>query len=118
SWQRSHYGFRVDTGHFLFGRVPGNFVLATHVTFRPVHQYDQAGLMVRLSPTSWLKTSVEHEPGPTNRLGVVVTNGGYSDWSTQDVPADLREIWLRVQRSDADYLVEWSTDGANWSQLR
>jgi regulation of enolase protein 1 (concanavalin A-like superfamily) len=117
-WQRTHYGFRVDTGHFLFARMPGSFVLTTHVRFRPVHQYDQAGLMVRLSPTSWLKTSVEHEPGPTNRLGVVVTNGGYSDWSTQDVSGDLLELWFRVTRTGPDYLVASSVDGEHWSQLR
>ncbi len=117
-WQRTHYGFRVDSGHFLFARVPGSFELKTHVRFRPVHQYDQAGLMVRLSPTTWLKTSVEHEPGPANRLGVVVTNGGYSDWSTQDVPGDLLELWFRVTRTGPDYLVAFSLDGKQWSQLR
>src|SRR6202030_262977 len=73
---------------------------------------------LRLSADCWLKTSIEHEPGPTNGLGVVVTNAGYSDWSTQDVADDLREIWLRVERTGADYLVESSTDGSNWSQLR
>jgi regulation of enolase protein 1 (concanavalin A-like superfamily) len=48
----------------------------------------------------------------------VVTNAGYSDWSTQDVPGELHEIWLRVERSGADYQVESSTDGSQWSQLR
>ncbi len=117
-WQRTHYGFQVDNGHFLFAEVAGSFTLTTHVTFQPVHQYDQAGLMVRLSPECWLKTSVEHEPGPTNRLGVVVTNAGYSDWSTQDVPADLHQLWLRVGRTGADYLVQSSVDGTSWLQLR
>ena len=51
-------------------------------------------------------------------LGGVVTSAGYSDWSTQDVPGSLREIWLRLERTGADYLVESSTDGTNWSQLR
>ena len=37
--------------------------MTAHVAFNPVHRYDQAGLMVRVSPTCWLKTSVEHEPG-------------------------------------------------------
>jgi regulation of enolase protein 1 (concanavalin A-like superfamily) len=117
-WQRTHYGFEVDNGHFLHTQVSGPFRMATRVRFEPAHQYDQAGLMVRLSAECWLKTSIEHEPGPTNRLGVVVTNAGYSDWSTQDVPGDLYEIWMRVERSGADYLVESSTDGTNWSQLR
>ena len=98
-WQRTHYGFQVDNGHFLFAEVAGPFRLATQVRFEPAHQYDQAGLMVRLSADCWLKTSVEHEPGPINRLGVVVTNAGYSDWSTQDVPGELREIWLRLERT-------------------
>ncbi|MDQ6671620.1 MAG: DUF1349 domain-containing protein [Chloroflexota bacterium] len=117
-WQRTHYGFQVDNGHFLFAEVGGSFRLATRVSFEPAHQYDQAGLMVRLSEDFWLKTSIEHEPGTTNRLGVVVTNAGYSDWSTQDVPSELREIWLRVERTGADYLVESSTTGTSWSQLR
>jgi uncharacterized protein len=117
-WQRTHYGFQVDNGHLLFADVVGPFHLSAHVAFQPVHQYDQAGLMVRLSPACWLKTSIEYEPGSTNRLGVVVTNDGYSDWSTQEVPSDLRQIWLRVARTGPDYLVESSVDGNAWSQLR
>lgn len=117
-WQRTHYGFQVDNGHFLFAEVEGDFVLTTHASFRPVHQYDQAGLMVRLSPDGWLKTSIEYELGPTNRLGVVVTNAGYSDWSTQEVPSTIDDIWLRVTRTGPDYLVEHSPDGTAWTQLR
>ncbi len=117
-WQRTHYGFRVDNGHFLFMEMASGVELTTHVRFEPVHQYDQAGLMVRLSENCWLKASVEYEPGRANRLGAVVTNGGYSDWSTQDIPADERQVWLRIRRTGADYLVVASTDGAAWTQLR
>jgi regulation of enolase protein 1 (concanavalin A-like superfamily) len=117
-WQRTHYGFQADNGHFLFTRVAGDFLLTTHVAFRPAHQYDQAGLMVRLSPSCWLKTSVEHEPDGPGRLGVVVTNAAYSDWSTQDFPSGPGQVWLRVRRQRGAYLVEGSRDGAVWSQLR
>jgi regulation of enolase protein 1 (concanavalin A-like superfamily) len=117
-WQRTHYGFQVDNGHFLHASVAGAFQMETHVRFAPVHQYDQAGLMVRLSEACWIKTSVEYEPDESNRLGVVVTNAAYSDWSTQDVPNHLVEVWLRVERRGADYLVEASRDGVTWSQLR
>lgn len=48
--------------------------------------------MVLLSPSCWLKTSVEHNPGHPNQLGVVVTNGGYSDWSTMDFPNDINTV--------------------------
>jgi regulation of enolase protein 1 (concanavalin A-like superfamily) len=91
-WQRTHYGFEVDNGHCLFAPVAGDFVATTKVRFQPVHQYDQAGLMVRVSPSCWLKTSVEYEPVGPSRLGAVVTNHGYSDWSTQAFASGPGEI--------------------------
>ena len=117
-WQRTHYGFRVDNGHCLLASFAGDFVLTTCVAVRPVHRYDQAGLIVRLSPDCWLKTSIEFEPNGPSRLGAVVTNHGYSDWSTQDVPATSDGRWFRIRREADDYLVEASTDGTRWSQIR
>lgn len=120
-WQRTHYGFRVDNGHLLACDAEGDLVLATTVRFHPVHQYDQAGLMVRLSADCWLKTSVEFEPGGPNRLGAVVTNGGWSDWSTQDLDPAIDTVSLRVRREGPDYIVEASpgvADPPSWSQIR
>jgi regulation of enolase protein 1 (concanavalin A-like superfamily) len=119
-WQGTHYGFRVDNGHLFAAQVDGDFVLETEVVAAPVHQYDQAGLMVRLSERCWLKTSVEAEPGEPSRLGSVVTNAGWSDWSTQDLDPDLaRHVAFRVTRRGADYLVEAATaPHGRWSQIR
>src|SRR5438477_7563708 len=50
--------------------------------------------------------SCEYELDRPSRLGAVVANGGWSGWSTQDVPQSLRAIQLRVRRTGADYLVE------------
>jgi regulation of enolase protein 1 (concanavalin A-like superfamily) len=115
-WQRTHYGFQADNGHALLAEVTGDVVVTTCVRFFPVHQYDQAGLMLRLSPSCWLKTSVEYEPGRAGRLGAVVTNHGYSDWSTAPFEGD--GVWLRVRREGADYIVDASRDGQAWEQLR
>jgi uncharacterized protein len=118
-WQRTHYGFQADSGHFLYLDTSTDFECTTEVEFDPVHQYDQAGLMVRVSPECWIKTSVEYEPEGPARLGVVVTNGGYSDWSTQDVDPGLRRVQLRINRSGRDYTVAFRTpDAERWSQLR
>ena len=114
-WQRTHYGFRVDRGPCLMTPVSGDFTIEAEVSFRPVHQYDQAGLMVRLSPDCWLKTSVEYEPDGPSRLGVVVTNNGWSDWSTQDFKGD--GISLKVSRVAGDYSVHALLSG-DWTQLR
>jgi len=117
-WQRTHYGFEFDNGHFLFLEAAGDFVLTTKVTSRPVHQYDQAGLMVRVSPSCWLKTSVEYEPHGDSRLGAVVTNAQHSDWSTQPFPKGIATVWLRVRASGNDCLVEASQNGSEWQQIR
>ncbi len=117
-WQRTHYGFEADNGHFLYLQASGDFVLTTRVRFHPRHQYDQAGLMLRVSPACWVKTSVEFEPNGPNRLGAVVTNGQYSDWSTQDISQAVDNVWLRVRAEATDCIVEASMDGVEWSQIR
>jgi uncharacterized protein len=118
-WQRTHYGFRVDNGHFLHLAARGNFALVTAVTCSPAHQYDQAGLMLRISPDCWLKTSVEFEPDePHSRLGAVVTNGGYSDWSTQPISKEERTFWFRIRAEATAVVVDASLDGQRWEQIR
>ena len=117
-WQRTHYGFRADNGHFLWTSVEHDFEVSVEVRMRPLHEYDQAGLMVRLSAACWLKTSVEYENGALSRLGCVVTNRSYSDWSTQDVPSTFTDFALRLTRDGADYLVEACGPGMQWTQLR
>jgi regulation of enolase protein 1 (concanavalin A-like superfamily) len=117
-WQRTHYGFEVDNGHFLYLETTGDFVLTTQVRLRPLHQYDQAGLMLRLSPACWVKTSIEFEPEGSNRLGAVVTNAGYSDWSTQSIGQEVDAIWLRIRAEAEDCIVDASLDGQAWLQIR
>lgn len=117
-WQKTHYGFEADNGHFLYTELSGDLILTTQVRFRPVHQYDQAGLMVRISSQCWLKTSVEYEPDGPARLGAVVTNSGYSDWSTQNFSGN--EVLLRVRREGSDYIIEFAEPAAQpqWTQIR
>lgn len=122
-WRKTHYGFEVDNGHFLFAEVAGDFIMTTAVRFEPATQYDQAGLMVRLSPDCWLKTSVEYEANEPNKLGAVVTNFGYSDWSIQNFPDDCHALLLRVRREGSDYFVDYSLDvdapdAATWTPIR
>ncbi len=115
-WQRTHYGFRVDNGSFLYVGVESDFRMSTRVHLYPRHQYDQAGLMVRISADCWIKSSVEHETDKPSVLGAVVTNGGYSDWSTQEFEGDT--IDLQIVRAGADYAIHWREPQQPWQQLR
>ncbi len=119
-WQKTHCGLSADDGHLLYAEVRGDVILTTRVRFHPVHQYDQAGLMLRLSADCWVKTSVEYIPSGASMLGAVVTNHGFSDWSTQAFGSDRNEVWLRIRREQSDCIVEWSGDGfpESWAQIR
>ncbi len=118
-WQKTHYGFTADSGHFLHAPVSGDFTMTVGILFQPRHQYDQAGLMVRFSSQCWLKTSVEYEPEGASKLGVVATSGGFSDWSLQDFPRERHSVELRVRRMAADFLVDYREGaGADWSMIR
>ncbi len=117
-WQRTHYGFRADNGHFLYREARGDFRLQTRLRLEPAHQYDQAGLLIWISPSCWIKTSVEFEPQGPNQLGAVVTNAGYSDWSTQPLDREQREIAFRVQLTGQDVIVHSALRDGDWQQLR
>jgi len=117
-WQQPQLDIRSDNGPFLFTEVSGNFILTTHVRMDPANQYDQAGLMVRLSPACWLKTSLEFEVGIPSKLGSVITHHGFSDWATQDYRAARLELDFRIKRENGDYTVDCSVDGSTWSQIR
>jgi regulation of enolase protein 1 (concanavalin A-like superfamily) len=45
-----------------------------------------------------MKASIEYHNTKYSRLGTVVTNLGYSDWSTTNVPSTITEVWLRLSR--------------------
>ena len=117
-WQRTHYGFSADNGHFLFTRLAGDFVVSANVRSHPRHQYDQAGLMVRQDAECWIKTAAEFEPDAADRLGVVVTHHGFSDWSTQDLASKGQEISFRLARTGNEFIISSRLAGADWTQLR
>jgi len=83
-WRKTGYGFTHDDGHFLGLPLAGN--AAIEVTFRAdfTSQFDQAGLMLRAGPATWIKTGVELSDGQLY-ASVVVTNE-MSDWSVSPVP--------------------------------
>jgi uncharacterized protein len=117
-WQKTHYGFQPDSGHCLLVDAAEDFCMSTQVEFTPVSQYDQCGLMVRLDKENWIKMGTEFENEQISRLGSVVTNLGYSDWATQDVPSGRKRMSYRIHKNGADFLLENSQDGKVWNQMR
>ena len=119
-WQRTYYGFRNDNAPVLQMETEEQFFsFAVQTDFSSSHhRFDQCGVAVYLDSENWLKGSIEYENDQFQRLGSVVTNLGYSDWATTDIPADVKSMWYRLSRRGSDYCIECSTDGENFKQMR
>jgi len=116
-WQRSYYGFRNDNAHSLLLESEINFSLTVKTSFNYKKQFDQCGLIIYLNSDNWFKASIEFENINLSRLGSVVTNLGYSDWATTDIPT-VSVMWYRLSRRGPDFLIESSPDGLSFKQMR
>lgn len=117
-WQKTHYGFENDNGHFLYMKTEKNFRMTTKVKALPNAKYDHAGLMIRYSKDVWVKTSLEYITPSLSKLGAVVTNRGYSDWSTQYVKDKDIELHFRISKIGQNCYMDFSWDGEEWMQMR
>ena len=118
-WQRTYYHFRNDNAPVLQIETDEKyFSFVVKTEFDTKVRYDQSGVVVYLDSENWLKASMEYENEEIQRLGSVVTNNGYSDWSSVDVDAKIKSIWFRLSRRDDDFCIENSTDGVNFKQMR
>lgn len=47
-----------------------------------------------------------------------MTNYGYSDWETTEIPASVKSMWYRLSRREDDFCIECSEDGIRFKQMR
>ncbi len=115
-WRITHDNGQRDSGHVYAQRVTGDFV--SEVTVRAAYAalYDQAGLMVRLDATTWMKCGIEFFDG-AQHVSAVVTRDA-SDWSVVPVDPPPPALYLRVTRHDHTLDVTYSLDGAQYRLLR
>ena len=117
-WQRTYYGFQNDNAPVLQLETEERYFSFTVKTeFDSRRRFDQCGVVLYLDSENWLKASIEYEDGEIQRLGSVVTNHGYSDWATTDIPASVRSMWYRLSRRESDYCLECSEDGTHFNTV-
>ena len=119
-WQRTYYHFRNDNAPcFQTETEERYFSFVVKTSFKEAkHRFDQCGVILYLDSENWIKGSIEHEDGVIEHLGSVVTNGGYSDWATTEIPDSVREMYYRLSRREDDYKIECSADGVHFQQMR
>ena len=118
-WQRTYYHFRNDNAPVLQMKTKEKFFsFVVKTEFDSNHRFDQCGVVVYLNSDNWLKASIEYENDTFQHLGSVVTNHGYSDWATTEIPGNIRSMWYRLSRREDDFRIECSDDGVAFRQMR
>jgi uncharacterized protein len=115
-WRKTFYDYVTDNGHFFFLPVTGDFTFECRVAGKYAALYDQAGLMVRLDSSNWLKCGLELVDG-IGHASVVVTRE-YSDWSTVRGITTQGSLWWRMVRKGSSLEVLYSLDGKNFISTR
>ncbi len=96
-WRETFYDFRRDSGHFLYTPITSDFTAEVTVDGRYEALYDQAGLMIRLSESNWIKAGVEYTDGDPY-FSTVVTNDT-SDWSLTGIRVGDGGVRIRVTKN-------------------
>ena len=115
-WRETHYGFTRDNGHFFGCDAEGAFTAQLRVRARYDALYDQAGIMVRLDETTWIKAGIEQSDGQAMLSSVLTV--GRSDWATGRFDGDPSDFWMRATVSDGVIRLQVSPDGRTWPLAR
>ncbi|MFC0401570.1 DUF1349 domain-containing protein [Paraburkholderia rhizosphaerae] len=115
-WRETHYGFTRDSGHCYGVRTTGDFTAQVRVQGRFETLYDQAGLMVRIDCSQWLKAGVEFTDGQLMLSSVLTV--GQSDWATGSRIDNTGGFWLRASVAKGVLRVQYSVDRMHWPLLR
>jgi regulation of enolase protein 1 (concanavalin A-like superfamily) len=116
-WRGTFYGFWRDNGHFLYKSVTGDFSAEVTICGDFKELYDQAGLMVRLSESHWIKAGLEYTDDALHFS--VVANNDNSDWSQMRVGSDNGLMRLRLSRHAEAIRVQYLDQNDNhWKTAR
>ncbi len=115
-WRKTHDGGIRDSGHAFLEPWTGDFIAEVALSADYRDQYDQAGVMVRLDETIWLKCGIELLDG-VQQVSAVVTRD-VSDWSVVPLPAPPTSLRLLVDRVGGTIEVRYGLDRGAATLLR
>ncbi len=119
-WRRTHNGEIRDDGHLYHRPLAGDFTIQVEVAAGYHEQYDQAGIMIRVNETTWLKCGIELVGG-VQQASVVCTRE-YSDWSVLPLGEPRAPgppaVWFRAEYLGGTVEVSYSLDGQAFTMIR
>ncbi|MEA4945401.1 MAG: DUF1349 domain-containing protein [Propionicimonas sp.] len=117
AWRTTSYGFIHDSEHALLAVLPGEAAVEVSFTADLPEQFDQAGVFLRVSPSTWIKAGLECSDGVL-QLGAVVT-APFSDWSVAPVPGwSGQRVTIRASRTGDTVTVRARTSDTDFRLVR
>jgi len=107
-WRVTGYGYVRDNGHIYGDTLDTDFDLTVRIRGDYARQYDQAGAVVRVDESHWIKTGVELLDG-RHRFSTVVTVDN-SSWTFTDLPEGFAALNLSLARRGDAMEIKYSTD--------
>jgi uncharacterized protein len=114
-WRETHYGFTRHSGHVFGVTVSDDFTAQVRVEGHFDVEYDQAGIMVYVNDSTWLKAGAELADGTLSVSSVLTV--GNSDWAVGSRLV-TSSFLIRVTLEAGVLLVHASQDGLGWSLIR
>jgi regulation of enolase protein 1 (concanavalin A-like superfamily) len=117
-WQETFYGFKRDSGHAWLRPVSGDFSAVVTIKGDYEELYDQAGMMLRIDETHWIKTGIEFTDGLMH-FSVVVTRD-VSDWSVIPLHQASPDtaVHVRLTRHGDAVRVQFHLGDGAWQMAR
>jgi len=117
-WRNTFYGFVRDNGHFYHRPVAGDFTIEVTTDGKYEQLYDQAGLMLRVDQSNWVKAGIEFTDGAMH-FSTVVTRDDFSDWSVIPLPATAGSVTsVRITRHGDALRVQYKFGDHDWQLAR
>lgn len=115
-WRKTFYGYITDNGHAYLRSVTGDFTTTVKLSGAFHDLYDQAGFMVRLDESNWMKCGIEMVDGVPHMSAVFTRD--YSDWSSFSLGNHKGPLWLKLVRKGAALDLFHSLDGNTFVEDR
>lgn len=118
-WGDSH-DFDVDFpySHFYCRYIAGNFSTETTVLLTDNWKYGNAGLLIRLSQSNWIKLYVGKEMDVLRLNTVYAGDVTHIDYATAPLCTGRNKIWLRISCNNGALRLSYSANGRAYETVR
>lgn len=112
-WNKSHYGFTLYDGPFLYTQRSGEFEVVVKMSGVYKTRFDQVCLMLRIDENNYIKTGVEYVDGIYNISTVQTIDK--SSWSVLGLKEKPKNVWMKAVRKLDAVEIFYSIDGVTFT---